>query len=136
MTHYSVDDGTVGVLNRAIKPDGETYTEICGYADVPDPSKPGELLVHFPFSPAGDYWVLDTDYDNFVSIYSCQDILSIVKIEFAWILVRDPNNVSEETMNRALEAFTKNGLSTVAFEVVSQKDCTYVDPSGRPSCVP
>ena len=41
MTHYSVDDGTVGVFNRAIKPDGETYTEICGYADVPDASKPG-----------------------------------------------------------------------------------------------
>ena len=130
------DDGTVGVRNTATKPDGETFQEICGYADVPDPSKPGELQVHFPFSPAGDYWVIDTDYESFTSIYACQDVLGLFKIEFAWILVRDLTNVPEESMKRAMEAFTSNGLATDAFEDVVQEGCTYVDPSGAEPCVP
>ena len=131
-----LDDGTVGVRNTATKPDGETFQEICGYADVPDPSKPGELQVHFPFSPAGDYWVIDTDYESFTSIYACQDVLGLFRIEFAWILVRDLTNVPEESMKRAMEAFTSNGLATDAFEDVVQEGCTYVDPSGAEPCVP
>ena len=118
----------------AVKPDGETFTQICGYADVPDASKPGELQVHFPFSPTGDYWVLDTDYDNFVSIYSCQDTFGLFKIEFAWILVRDPTNVTQEAMNKALDAFTKQNLSTDQFEGWKQEGCTYEDPSGAEPC--
>merc|ERR1712213_48082 len=133
-TYNAKDDGTVGVLNRAIKPDGETYTEICGYADVPDPSKPGELLVHFPFSPAGDYWLLDTDYENFASVYACTDVLGIIKIEFAWILVRDPNNVSYEVMNQALDAYKSQNLNTENFLPVSQQGCTYENPSGADPC--
>merc|ERR1711997_1300465 len=96
--------------------DDGTFDQICGYAEAPNPEEPGSLLVHFPFSPAGDYWVLDTDYDNYASIYACQSILGLFKIEFAWILVRDPSNVSEETKTKALEAFTRNNLETGTFE--------------------
>jgi hypothetical protein len=37
-------DGTVSVKNVCVNYDG-SYREICGYADVPDPSFPGELQV-------------------------------------------------------------------------------------------
>jgi hypothetical protein len=53
----------------AISPAG-SFDEICGYAEVPNPAYPGELLVHFPFSPAGDYWLLDSDYEKFASVYA------------------------------------------------------------------
>merc|ERR1711997_650010 len=125
-TYGAKDDGTVSVRNVAVKPDGETFTQICGYAEQTDPNEPGSLLVHFGgFYPAGDYWVPDTDYDNYASVYACQSILGLFKFEYAWILVRDPNNVSDETRNKALEAFTRNNIDTSAFEEWKQDGCTY-----------
>merc|ERR1712038_101245 len=133
-TYGAKDDGTVSVRNVAVKPDGETFTQICGYAETPNPEEPGALLVHFPFAPSGDYWLLDTDYENYASVYACQDILGLIKFEFAWILVRDPSNVSAEMMNKALDAYKKNNIETETFEPIKQTDCTYVDPSGAEPC--
>ena len=79
---------------------------------------------------------MDTDYDNYVSIYSCQDTFGLFKIEFAWILARDPNNFTQEMRDKALAAFTNQGLVVTEFEEVKQADCTYEDPSGTPACVP
>ena len=63
-------------------------------------------LVAFLFAPpctfyvcsdqAGDYWVIDTDYDTFASVYSCAD-LGPIKFELAYILTRE-KNPSEETV--------------------------------------
>merc|ERR1711973_450836 len=95
---------------------------------------PAELLVHFPFAPASDYWILETDYDNFASVYTCVDFFGIIKAEFAWVLVRDPNNVTYEIMNQALNAYKSQGLSTEAFLPVSHEGCTYENPSGADPC--
>ena len=131
----NTDYGQVSVRNVAVNPAG-SFDEICGYAEVPDPSFPGELKVHFPYSPAGDYWLLDTDYENFASVYACTDIFGLLKIEFAWVLVRDPTNVTSEVMNNALDAFKNQNLSTDAFLPVSHPHpgCTYEDPSGAEPC--
>ena len=45
---------------------------------------------------AGDYWVIDTDYDTFASVYSCASV-GPIKIEIAYILTRE-KNPSEETV--------------------------------------
>ena len=113
-----------------------SFKETCGYAEVPDPSFPGELKVHLsPYRPAGDYWLLDTDYENFASVYSCTDIFGIIKIvEVASVLVRDTNNVTSEVMNKALDAFENQNLSTEAFVPVSHEGCTYEDPGGVEPC--
>ena len=131
----SVDYGKISVRNVALDPSGN-WAEICGFGEVLNPTYPGELTIHFPFSPPGDYWVLDTDYDNFASVYACTDVLGIVKIEFAWILVRDVDNISYNSINRALNAFKNQNLSTEYFQPVSQKGCTYENPSGADPCVP
>jgi len=128
-----MDYGKVSVRNTAVTPSGG-FDEICGYADVPNPSYPAELLVHFPFAPASDYWILDSDYENFTSIYTCVDVFGIIKIEFAWILVRDPNNVTYEIMNQALDAYKAQNLSTENFLPVSHEGCTYENPSGADPC--
>ena len=43
----------------------------------------------------GTYWVLDTDYETWASVYSCTEIAGIIKLEFAWVLGRVPE-ISEE----------------------------------------
>merc|ERR1711962_1122253 len=73
------------------------------------------------FFQPGDYWLLDTDYENFASVYACTDVLGLLKIEFAWILVRDPYAVSFDTMNQALSAFKAQNLTTANFLPVSNE---------------
>ena len=58
--------------------------------------------------------------------------LLVFKIEFAWVLVRDPNP-SEEILETARNDFRKNGITTTTFEKISQKDCVYDRPD-VPSC--
>ena len=78
--------------------------------------------------------MLDTDYENWVSVYACTDLAGLVKFEFAWILVRDPKNVTDEIKNKALTAFTSQGIDVSKFEGIVQEGCTYEDPSGEPAC--
>merc|ERR1711936_912034 len=129
-TYGDRGDGTVSVRNVDVSPSG-SYEQICGYAEIPDPSHPGDLLVYFPFAPASDYWIIGTDYENYASVYSCVSLL-VFKIEFAWVLVRDPNP-SEEILEKARNEFRKNGITTTTFEKISQKDCVYDRPD-VPSC--
>jgi hypothetical protein len=125
-----LDDGSISVRNVAFSPENE-FTQICGYADVPDVSEPGALSVHFPGAPAGSYWVIGTDYENYASIYSCKSFL-VFNLEYSWVLVRDPANVTPEIKQAALKAFTDNGLSLDNFEDTVQSNCTYEDPNVPP----
>ena len=52
----------------------------------------------------------------------------------AWILVRDPANVTPDIMHKAYVAFTKEGLDISEFKDVSQEGCTYQDPEGGAPC--
>jgi len=128
----------VTVRNVAINPKGN-FDEICGHAVQPN-AFVGELVVIFP-PPAqpGDYLLLDTDYDNFASVWSCATF-SIPGMDKelieknAWILVRDPANVAPEIMVKAYQAFTNQGLDVSGFMAVSQEGCTYEDPEGAAPC--
>ncbi|KAL8575377.1 hypothetical protein ACOMHN_048670 [Nucella lapillus] len=65
-----------------------------GEAVVVNPAKPGELRVTFPQSPIaldGDkpnYFVVDTDYDNYSVVFSCTDFM-LGNFQFLWILTRE-----------------------------------------------
>ena len=47
-TYGDRGDGTVSVRNVDVSPSGK-YEQICGYAEIPDPSHPGELKVCLNF---------------------------------------------------------------------------------------
>jgi lipocalin len=113
-----------------VKPENK-FTQICGYADVLDVSEPGALTVQFSWKTGGNYWVIGTDYENYASIYSCKSFL-IFSLEYSWVLVRDPANVTPKSKEAALKAFTDNGLSTDKFEDTVQSNCTYEDPNVPP----
>ncbi|XP_069014102.1 apolipoprotein D-like [Embiotoca jacksoni] len=95
-TYSLKSPGVVGVLNRELLADG-TINTISGSAEAQSPSDPAKLLVSFfENSPAAPYWVLSTDYDNYVLVYSCTD-LGVLHMEFAWMLSRQPA-LPEETL--------------------------------------
>ena len=73
--------------------------------------------------PAGDYLVLDTDYDQFALVYSCGNV-GFFKIEFGWLLARTPT-VSAEVMAKAKAGFEKYGINFGSFKPTKQDNCNY-----------
>jgi|ERR1719391_1135384 len=124
---YGVNDaGEVTVHNTATKKDG-SFDEIYGTAYVPDESHPGELKVKFPGVPVdGDYWILETDYDNYAYVYSCVDFLfELIHFEFAWILTREPN-ADPSLVEKGVALLEGYGVDVSVMEdTVQNDDCYY-----------
>ena len=101
--------GNISVYNVQIDEAGEA-DDICGYAINEDPALPGEFCVYFVqgeqvFPGCGLYWILDTDYTSYASVYSCADgdILGVRSV-FAWLLTRE-QVPSQETVSSAKMQF-------------------------------
>ena len=111
---------------------------------------PGELIVYFYGSP-GDYWVLDTDFDSFSSVYSCTEGLfdGVVKYEFAFILTREKYPLDETVrkslnlsklglsnlrisfqLEKAFDAYTRNNITLDWYPIPQYDDCIN-DPPGN-----
>ncbi|XP_028988860.1 apolipoprotein Da, duplicate 2 [Betta splendens] len=116
---YSLNSpGVVGVLNKELLADG-TVSSISGTAVAKDPTAPAKLLVSFfEDSPPSPYWVLSTDYTGFSLVYSCTE-LGPLRMEFAWILSRQPT-LSEETIERLHSALSSIGVNLDELRATNQ----------------
>ncbi|XP_028831420.1 apolipoprotein Da, duplicate 2 [Denticeps clupeoides] len=105
---YTLGDGVVKVVNDELLSDG-TISSIEGTAKPTDPSEPAKLEVtFFPGAPAGNYWVLKTDYDNYTLVYGCSN-LGGVYANYAWILSRS-RTLPEETVAELRATLTSSGI--------------------------
>ena len=98
----------------------------------------------FPGRPDGDYLVLDTDYTNYASVYSCGTAGAFV-LEYAWLLGRE-QTMTQEIMVKynyfyfnsiiinlfkclqdlALSKYTQFGVDVSKFQVTTQgATCLY-----------
>jgi len=122
-TYTRRDDLSINVRNIGIFGSGDK--EICGHADSKDEANPAQLKLYFPGTPEGDYWVLDTDYENWSAVYSCGDIFGLIKFEYAFALTRTPQP-SAEVIAAVDKAYTDQGVSLEEFiDVPQPEDCTY-----------
>merc|ERR1711962_1509368 len=49
----------------------------------------GRLDVHFPAPFAtGEYNVIDTDYKNWATVFSCVEVHNLTSLQFGWVLSR------------------------------------------------
>ncbi|KAK2895858.1 apolipoprotein Da, duplicate 2 [Channa argus] len=107
-TYSLKSPGVVDVLNRELLANG-TMSFIRGTAVAKDPAEPAKLLVSFfETSPPSPYWVLSTDYTNYSLVYSCTDLGSL-RMEFAWILSRQPI-LPEETIEDLQSTLSSIGV--------------------------
>ena len=69
---------------------------------------PGELVVTAvpgggvpaPLGLGWPYWILDTDYESYASVYSCASFgLTGLYYEYAWLFTRDPVPSDEAVRN-------------------------------------
>ncbi|KAK7480771.1 hypothetical protein BaRGS_00028032 [Batillaria attramentaria] len=121
--HYRLkDNGHIHVLNSGYK-NGE-YISAIGDVYRPDENEQGKLLVRFgEGTPYGDYWVMDTDYENYTLIFSCGAVLGpVAHVESAWILSRWPQ-LDQETVDRLFGILKNAGVNTDVFYKVDQSNC-------------
>jgi lipocalin len=78
-------------------------------------------------APYAPYKILETDYDTYAAVYGCIP-LPFFKIEFAWILARQPTfGLDQAALANVRGVFQRNGVDLQYFKNVTQ-DCagTYV----------
>ncbi|CAG4957190.1 unnamed protein product [Colias eurytheme] len=86
-TYTVLQNRTVLVRNTQVV--NETLQSIEGSAELASVSGAGKLFVTFPSSsePA-NYWILDTDYENFALVYSCRNLENNRRRVYSWKLAR------------------------------------------------
>jgi apolipoprotein D and lipocalin family protein len=108
------DDGSIGVINRCIKDNGEADVAE-GIAKIEDPATNAKLKVSFvsflgwrPFW--GDYWILGLDEDYQWALVGTPDR------KYGWILARTPE-LEKKTLRDIREIIERNGYDPAAFEM-------------------
>ena len=85
---YSLNaDGTVAVHNTQYNPSSDKVEDATAVATFDGAQ--GQVKF-FWYAPAGDYRVIDTDYENFALVYSCSSYY-VAKSEYIWVLTRERN---------------------------------------------
>ncbi|GAU87487.1 ApoD1 [Ramazzottius varieornatus] len=121
--YTALPDG-VQVLNSGIKSSNGENSTALGEAIVPNAAEPAKLSVQFPRSPAGDLWIVDTDYETYSVAYSCRNA-GPFRLESAWLLSRKPDQFSNETMSHIDDILRKNNIEKEAFLHVDQSSCSF-----------
>ncbi|XP_061198008.1 apolipoprotein D-like [Saccostrea echinata] len=116
-------NGHIRVNNTGVSiSDGSPSTAI-GDIYIPDPSVGSRLKVKFASAaPYGNYWVLDTDYENYTLIYSCTSILGISHFEFGWILARS-RTLPDSTIQKLFGIMDGYKINTHHFMKTDQSGC-------------
>ena len=86
------------------------------------------------WSPEGDYnyFVMDTDYDNYAVIYGCDDRYWLYRIESTWLLTRERNSenldeykqIASEVYREKVPHYDWEGLK---HDTYHGEDCIYSD---------
>ncbi|KAL6434291.1 hypothetical protein ACFW04_006017 [Cataglyphis niger] len=88
----------------------------------------GKLQVKYttiPLTPETKYSVLETDYDSYAVLWSCQGI-GPVHAQSAWVMTRD-RIPPGEVLQKAYGVLDKYKISKTFFVKTDQADCAYLD---------
>ncbi|XP_015782939.1 apolipoprotein D-like [Tetranychus urticae] len=119
-TEYTVDsNGNVAVNNTGV-------ALINSQVSVVGTAKPGTqsnvfAVSFFQFSPSAQYWIVDTDYDTYSLVVSCNDVLGLFNLKNAWILSRKPN-LDSDIVDKLVAKLKAIGVETDKLTKTAQ-DC-------------
>ncbi|RZF38443.1 hypothetical protein LSTR_LSTR011933 [Laodelphax striatellus] len=72
----------------------------------------------------GTYWVLDTDYNNYSVVYSCNSIGPVLNMKYVWLFTREPE--APQYILDYMKSFLKEkGLSSILLGKTNQENCNY-----------
>lgn len=115
---YTLGEGNdIQVLNQGYDANRHRYTSITGRAYAKDPSQPARLSLHLDGVPfEGNYWLIDTDYDNYALVYSCSDLpRGMGRLDQGFVLSRG-KNYDDELVKRLTNQLVVYGVDPSQFE--------------------
>lgn len=108
-TYDMKSNGDVRVINTSIKSGKRTKIEGAARLSFPDEVPiQGKISVSFfnkPFTP--NYFILETDYTNYVIVWNCNDLGEDESDEQGWVLSRTPELTEDIQLkvDKAVEKF-------------------------------
>ncbi|XP_037876122.1 chlorophyllide A binding protein isoform X2 [Bombyx mori] len=133
-TYSAGSGGVVTVHNTQVR--NQALSEIRGTATLATTDGSGRLLVTFPSSTVPfEYWILDTDYDNYALVYGCVNINSQQRRVWSWKLSRT-NTLSQSATNAINQIVNSiDVLNNRFYQPVDRSDAAcfyYPTPSTEP----
>lgn len=125
-TYSANADGSVLVYNTEVI--NQELDSITGSAVLATTDGSGKLLVTFPTTDvASEYWILDTDYDSYALVYSCQNITNDRRRVWSWKMSRNNTLTSEAETAINQVVSTVNVLNDRYYQTVNRTDngCFY-----------
>lgn len=126
---YTLKDNYVEVLNSEFKEGATERNSVLGKAVCP--STDAKCKVSFGTSifskfTEGNYWVYETDYQNYSIVYSCTEYFYLYHLEFVWVLTRD-RNPSEAIRVKIADALKnlKYPVEDIRHRTYHGDDCIY-----------
>jgi apolipoprotein D and lipocalin family protein len=108
---------------------GGKASKTSGTASIPNAAVQSKFILKLSilsglFKTSGNYWVVDTDYDNYSLVYSCKSYLGIMKSEAVWFLSRKRtlDEVFYGRLTEKLSSFSKSLVSKLI--VQDQTNCS------------
>lgn len=130
-TYTPQDDGSVKVENCCERLPNTTIKCSIGKAVVSFPDQfplEGKFNVTFGGPPKNsNYWIMETDYDNFAVIYFCKNISDTKSAEAAWVLSkqRTINPSVRDMVDKIVDKYLVRQDMRVTEQ--SQSKCKYTD---------
>ncbi|CAG2190366.1 APOD [Mytilus edulis] len=125
-------NGAVSVVNSGIEARTGMVRSVTGTAISTSAIEPGRLVVTFtPFTPPGQYWVLDTDYESYSVVYSCRQD-DFQKIESAFILTRARVGLPAAIRIQLYSKLLASGINAFDFIPTDQTSCPVPSPFQPP----
>lgn len=127
-TYGFVNATRITVRNSGTRSGKATTVE--GYAVVKNIAEPNKLMVYFPFNifgytlaeNGGAYNIIDTDYNTYSIVYSCNSVLGFMKLESAWLLSKQ-RTVSQSVVDAAYTKMKQYGIDPSKFFDTVQTNC-------------
>ncbi|KAK9869281.1 hypothetical protein WA026_003033 [Henosepilachna vigintioctopunctata] len=123
---YSLNaNGSVNVHNAQVNILTGKPKTIDGYAVPAGEITEAKFIVNFPvggFSPNAPYWVLDTDYETYSVVWSCEK-LPLISTRFLWLLSRE-QNASDETVKKMYAVLDKYNIDRSFMVSTEQENCS------------
>jgi len=115
----------ISVFNSGMKITDGTIVNITGVGRQERPDELAYLTIQFPGRPSGQYRILETDYENFSTVYSCESA-GVFTFEYAWVLSRQ-KTLSPTFVQLALSIFTNFGIDVNNLvDTIQNGNCTYI----------
>jgi len=81
------------------------------------------------YKRTGSYWIIDTDYNNYAMVYSCNEgLYGLFHTQYAWILGRKVDSISDQMMTDIFNKWKAQGVNTRYFKYAQQKYCEVKKP--------